>query len=124
MPASRALSLWLPVVVWAAVIFVFSSIPSLSSGLGTWDFVLRKGAHMAEFAVLGALLVRALGRELPAFVAGVAYAVTDEIHQHFVEGRHASALDVALDSVGVVVGILLYRRLLQTRPVPGTGPVR
>jgi VanZ family protein len=124
MPASRALSLWLPVVVWAAVIFVFSSIPSLSSGLGTWDFVLRKGAHMAEFAVLGALLVRALGRELPAFVAGVAYAVTDEIHQHFVEGRHASALDVALDSVGVVVGILLFRRLLQTRPVPGTGPVR
>jgi VanZ family protein len=124
MPASRALSLWLPVVVWAAVIFVFSSIPSLSSGLGTWDFVLRKGAHMAEFAILGALLIRALGRELPAFVAGAAYAVTDEVHQHFVEGRHASALDVALDSVGVAVGILVYRRLLQTRPVPGTGPVR
>jgi VanZ family protein len=124
MPASRALSLWLPVVVWAAVIFVFSSIPSLSSGLGTWDFVLRKGAHMAEFAILGALLFRALGRELPAFLAGAAYAVTDEVHQHFVEGRHASALDVALDSVGVAVGILVYRRLLQTRPVPGTGPVR
>jgi VanZ family protein len=79
---------------------------------------------MAEFAILGALLIRALGRELPAFVAGAAYAVTDEVHQHFVEGRHASALDVALDSVGVAVGILVYRRLLQTRPVPGTGPVR
>jgi VanZ family protein len=116
MPASgRALSLWLPVVVWAAVIFVFSSIPSLSSGLGTWDLVLRKGAHMAEFAILGALLFRALGRELPAFLAGAAYAVTDEVHQHFVEGRHASALDVALDSVGVAVGILALRRLLQTR---------
>jgi VanZ family protein len=123
MPASRALSLWLPVVVWAAVIFTFSSIPSLSTGLGTWDVLLRKAAHMTEYAILGALLVRALGRELPAFLAGVAYAVTDEIHQHFVDGRHAAAIDVALDSVGVAVGIYLLR-LWQTRPVPGTGQVR
>jgi VanZ family protein len=54
-------------------------------------------------------------------VAGVAYAVTDEVHQHFVEGRHASALDVALDGVGVAVGILIFRRLVQTRPVSDTG---
>jgi len=123
MPAPRALSVWLPVVVWAAVIFTFSSIPSLSTGLGTWDTLLRKAAHMTEYAILGALLLRALGRELPAFLVGVAYAVTDEIHQHFVEGRHASAVDVALDSVGVAVGIYLLR-LWQTRPVPGTGQVR
>ena len=123
MPASRALSLWLPVVVWAAVIFTFSSIPSLSTGLGTWDTLLRKAAHMAEYAILGALLLRAVGRELPAFLVGVAYAVTDEIHQHFVEGRHASAIDVALDSVGVAVGIYVLR-LWQTRPVPGTRQVR
>ena len=115
MPASRALSVWLPVVVWAAVIFTFSSIPSLSTGLGTWDTLLRKAAHMAEYAILGALLLRAIGRELPAFLAGVAYAVTDEIHQHFVEGRHASAIDVALDAVGVAVGIFVLR-LFQTRP--------
>jgi len=114
MPTSRALSVWLPVVVCAAVIFAFSSIPSLSTGLGTWDTLLRKTAHMAEYAILGALLLRALGRELPAFLVGVAYAVTDEIHQHFVEGRHASALDVVLDSVGVAIGIFLLR-LFQTR---------
>jgi VanZ family protein len=123
MQASRALSLWLPVVVWAAVIFTFSSIPSLSTGLGTWDTILRKAAHMTEYAILGALLLRALGRELPALLVGVAYAVSDEIHQHFVEGRHASAIDVVLDSVGVAVGIYLLR-LWQTRPVPGTGQVR
>ena len=123
MPSSRALSLWLPVVVWAAVIFTFSSIPSLSTGLGTWDTILRKAAHMTEYAILGALLLRAVGRELPALLLGMAYAVSDEIHQHFVEGRHASALDVVLDSVGVAVGIYLLR-LWQTRPVPGTGQVR
>ena len=123
MQASRALSVWLPVVVWAAVIFTFSSIPSLSTGLGTWDTLLRKAAHMAEYAILGALLLRALGRELPAFLVGVAYAVTDEFHQHFVEGRHASAIDVVLDSVGVAVGIYVIR-LWQTRPVPGTRQVQ
>jgi VanZ family protein len=121
MPSTRALSVWLPVVVWAAVIFTFSSIPSLGTGLGVWDTLLRKAGHMTEFAILGALLLRALGRELPAFVAGVAYAVTDEVHQHFVEGRHASALDVVLDGVGVAVGILIFRRLVQTRPVSDTG---
>ena len=119
MPTPRALSAWLPVVVWAAVIFVFSSIPSLSSGLGSWDTMLRKAAHMTEYAILGALLVRALGRELPALLAGVAYAVTDEIHQSFVEGRHGSPVDVALDGIGVAVGIFVFR-LFQTRPVSDT----
>jgi VanZ family protein len=112
--ASGALSLWLPVVVWAALIFTLSSIPSLSTGLGTWDTILRKAAHMTEYAILGALLLRALGRELPALFFGIAYAITDEIHQHFVEGRHASPFDVALDAVGVTIGIFLLR-LVQTR---------
>jgi VanZ family protein len=122
MPASRALSLWLPVVVRAAVIFAFSSIPSLSTGLGTWDTILRKAAHMAEYAILGALLLRALGRELPALFLGLAYAVTDEIHQHFVEGRHASPIDVAIDGVGVAIGIFLVR-LVGTRPASDPGRV-
>jgi VanZ family protein len=116
MPSTRALSVWLPVVVWAAVIFTLSSIPSLGTGLGAWDMVLRKAGHMTEYAVLGALLFRALGRELPALVSGVAYALTDEVHQHFVEGRHASLVDVLIDTVGIAIGILALRRLFQTRP--------
>jgi VanZ family protein len=108
---SRAISLWLPVVAWAAVIFTLSAIPSLSSGLGAWDYVLRKCAHMTEYAVLGALLLRALEREVPAFLAAVAYAATDELHQHFVRGRHASPVDVAIDAVGVMIGVIAWARL-------------
>jgi VanZ family protein len=104
--ASRAVRAWVPVVVWAAVIFAFSSIPSLSTGLGLWDLVLRKLAHMAEYAILGALLLRALERPLAAFAAALAYAATDEVHQHFVRGRHASALDVVVDAAGVALGIV------------------
>jgi len=108
---SAALRLWAPVVLWAAVIFSFSSVPDLGTGLGTWDLVLRKIAHAGEFAVLGALLLRALGDELPALGLGVAYAVSDELHQHFVEGRTGAPLDVLIDSVGVAIGVFVWRRV-------------
>jgi VanZ family protein len=111
MARSRLLTVWLPVVAWAALIFTFSSIPSLSTGLGTWDTILRKGAHLTEYAVLGGLLYRALGREPLALAVGIAYAATDELHQHFVPGRHASPVDVAIDAVGVAVGMLIWLRL-------------
>ena len=109
--------MWLPVALWAALIFTFSSIPSLSSGLGTWDTVLRKLAHMAEYAVLGALLVRALRAPVTAFAAGALYAVTDEIHQTFVRGRHGALADVAIDSCGVLLGILVYGYVASRRTV-------
>jgi len=111
MARSRLLTVWLPVVAWAAVIFTFSSIPSLSSGLGTWDTILRKGAHVTEHAVLGALLYRALRREPLALAVGIAYAATDEVHQYFVRGRHASPVDVAIDAVGVALGMLIWLRV-------------
>jgi VanZ family protein len=105
------LTVWLPVFAWAAVIFAFSSIPSLSSGLGEWDTVLRKGAHITEYAILGALLYRALGVEALALAIGIAYAATDELHQHFARGRHASPIDVAIDAVGLSLGMLVWLRV-------------
>jgi VanZ family protein len=111
MARSRLFTVWLPVLVWAAVIFTLSSIPSLSTGLGTWDTILRKGAHLTEYAVLGGLLYRALGREPLALAVGIAYAATDELHQYFVRGRHASPVDVAIDAVGVAIGMLAWLRL-------------
>ena len=105
-----ALRLWLPVVLWAALIFAFSSIPSLGTGLGTWDLVLRKLAHAAEYAVLGALLVRALRRPLPAWGLAVLYAISDEVHQTFVAGRRGAPLDVLVDAAGAAVGIAAWLR--------------
>ena len=76
-------------------------------------FFVRKGAHATEFAILGALLAWALrGRSLWAFLIGVTYAVTDEVHQLFVPGRAGQVTDVLIDSAGVLigVGILAYLR--------------
>ena len=109
MAISRRFSLWAPVVLWAAVIFALSSIPSLGTDLGVWDTILRKGAHMTEYAILALLLFRALGSELHAFLFGLAYAVSDEIHQLFVGGRHGSPVDVAIDAAGLLLGLLALR---------------
>ena len=104
------LRLWLPVVAWAGVIFALSSVPGLGTGLGGWDLLLRKLAHAGEYALLGALLLRALRRDLPAFALGVAYAISDELHQHFVPGRRGAPLDVLIDAIGVGLGVLAWRR--------------
>ncbi|HEU4942318.1 MAG TPA: VanZ family protein [Gaiellaceae bacterium] len=102
---------WGPVVAWAALIFALSSVPGLGTGLGVWDLVLRKLAHATEFAILAALLVRAVRDPRWAIAIGVLYAVSDEIHQSFVAGRHGAPLDVLIDSAGVVVGALLASRI-------------
>jgi VanZ family protein len=108
--ATRAVRLWAPVVVWAALIFALSSVPSLSTGLGLWDTILRKGAHAVEYAVLGALLLRTRIGWRAALAVGIAYAASDEVHQRFVRGRHASPVDVGIDSIGLAIGILLACR--------------
>jgi VanZ family protein len=107
---------WLPVAAWAALIFVLSSIPDLGTGLEGWDLVLRKIAHAAEYAVLGALLLRATRRPRLAIALGVAYAVSDELHQALVPGRQGSPLDVAIDATGVVCGVLVWQWTRGRRP--------
>ena len=107
MPTARP---WLLVLAWCAVIFAFSSIPSLGTGLGTWDLVLRKCAHLTEYAILGLLLARAAARPAFAVAVGALYAASDEVHQHFVRGRHGVWYDVAIDTAGVTAGVLLWRR--------------
>ena len=114
------ISSWLPVGIWAGFIYYLSSIPSLNSGLGVWDFVLRKIAHVVEFAALAFLLIRAMVRTWPMrsrnwlirIAAGISvlYAISDEVHQSFVPGRGPSVRDVVIDSVGVALAVIIYRR--------------
>lgn len=110
MVATR-LTAWAPVVLWAALIFALSSIPDLGTGLGVWDLVLRKLAHAAEYAVLGALVFRAARSVSAAVLLGSAYAVTDEFHQTFVSARQGSPVDWLIDTAGVVLGVAVASRL-------------
>ena len=108
----RSVSRFAPPILLMAVIFALSAQPDLNSGLGIWDTILRKLAHMAEFGLLWFLWWRALGYRnlaLPAAIV-IGYAITDELHQTTVEGRHGSPVDVAIDSAGVAIAILLAAR--------------
>jgi VanZ family protein len=108
---SRPLT-WLPPIALMGLIFYLSAQPDLSSGLGNWDLVLRKGAHMTEYALLCFLWFRALNTTATtprnalvlAYAITVAYSITDEFHQTFVTGRHGSPVDVLIDAVGAAIG--------------------
>ena len=111
------LSRYIPPLLLMGVIFALSSQPDLNSGLGTWDTVLRKLGHMAEFGLLWWLWRRALGRPALAATVALAYAATDEWHQWFVSGRVGSPLDWAIDAAGIAIAIALWARYSQPRSV-------
>ncbi|MBE0429886.1 MAG: VanZ family protein [Thermoleophilia bacterium] len=114
-PRNRKLLPWLAVAAWAGLIFFFSAQPSLSTGLGIWDIILRKAAHMAVFGVLSLLVWRAVRQHdisnAPALAIGAVtallYAFSDEYHQSFVEGRTASLGDVGFDLAGIIIATAL-----------------
>ncbi len=97
---------------WMAAIFFMSNQPSAALPVyGPWDWLAKKGGHFLAYALLAALAFRA-AREgkrpyLFAFLVAFAYAVGDEFHQLFVDGRHGTAVDVMIDSLGAFTALLL-----------------
>lgn len=108
---------WLPVFLWAAVIFVLSSIEQIRvSEFFIWDFAIKKTAHIAEYAILFALIFRATRRKwLLTFFLTLGYAVTDEYHQSFVSGRSATIYDLGFDLTGSNIAAYTIWRLRQLR---------
>ena len=125
-------------IAWAGLIFYLSTGTfggSLTASLlgqilgflhvavspGTFDtlhHLMRKSAHLTEYAVFAMLLYgsaedarpfdwRARRALLSIVVAGV-YSLTDEFHQRFVPGRGPSLVDCGIDTVGATLGVLLF----------------
>lgn len=115
--------LWLPVICWCMIIFYLSSLPNLSSGLGVWDFIFRKAAHIIEYGILTMLLWRAFNfhnvksiYNLSGALA-VLYAISDEIHQGFVPTRHPSFYDILFDAFGVFLVLFLIAKITRLRKI-------
>ena len=107
------LDLWLPPFVLMGVNFVLSAQPSHDSGLGVADLIGRKLIHFGEYALLCFLWWRALvtvttprRAALLAFLLASGYALTDEYHQTFVDGRHGTPVDWLIDSAGAAAAAL------------------
>lgn len=115
----KFLKLWLPVIIWAGIIFWLSSIPELKTNL-KYDYLLRKIAHTIEYFILTFLLYRGFAGTgnrkiflLFAYPATLSffYALSDEFHQSFVPGRCGSIRDVLIDSIGIF-GFYAVARIL------------
>jgi VanZ family protein len=109
----RRPDLWLPPLLLMGAIFFFSAQPSLDSGLGWIDTLGRKLVHFGEYALLCFLWWRLLRTAMPdrraalaAFLVSIAYAATDELHQSFVDGRHGTPVDWAIDAAGAAAAAL------------------
>lgn len=101
-------------VALMVLIFWLSAQPDLDSGLGVWDTILRKLAHAAVYGSLALLwwwtLRPPLRNPLPVAAAiSLLYAISDEYHQSFVEGRAGTVLDVCIDLVGIVIAVIVLR---------------
>lgn len=106
----KILKLWLPVLVWAGIIYWFSGIPGLKTNFES-DFILRNIAHILEYFILTLLLRRAFKGSFlmgvlalflyPALISFV-YALSDEFHQSFVMNRNSSPHDIAMDTIGIL----------------------
>jgi VanZ family protein len=147
-PVSKFLRYWLPVVIWLIMIFIGSTdlmsaehtshiigpilrwfYPSISPArIDQLQFVIRKMAHVSEYAVLSLLIVRALAETTrqarfagPASIALLisgAFAASDEFHQSFVPSRTSSVRDVMIDITGAIFGITIYWSFVHKKRMP------
>ena len=80
------------------------------------SFLVRKTAHFLEYFVLGVFSILLVDthkkykckyRVLTAILFCIVYAVSDEVHQHFVPGRACRFVDVIIDTSGALIAILI-----------------
>ena len=85
------------------------------------QFIVRKCAHMGEYAILfwlGAHALSVSGAKHPArtaLIVCVLYASGDEFHQCFSDGRGPSPIDVMIDTVGASAALGLRAAALHIR---------
>ena len=141
---SKRLQYWLPAILIAVLISVFSTeyfsgehtarfiypalrwlFPTASRhALRSMHFVIRKLAHITEFAALSIAVFHGVRGDRPGWrtdwalwtlVIAVAYAGVDEFHQSFVPLREPSVRDVIIDGTGVVLAQMAVWIYAKTR---------
>lgn len=121
----RLAKYWLPVLIWAGIIFLFSNRPTIKTiDFFLGDFILKKSAHFVEYGVFATLLYRGFinyGIDkkktmiLSVFIAFL-YAISDEFHQSFIYGRTATLRDVLIDTFGAYFSVFIVIKHLKKLP--------
>lgn len=74
---------------------------------------VRKGAHIVIYFIFGYLMISLLKEfrliDKRTFIFAIIlcflYAISDEVHQHFIKGRSGEMLDVIIDTIGSSLGV-------------------
>jgi VanZ family protein len=124
----RKIFRWIPSIFALAVIFFLSSIPSRElPSFGTWDSLVKKGAHSLGYGILALLYWYGLKnnrrRLWLAFILAAIYGLSDEFHQSFIPGRHPSLVDALVFDSGGALFVLwisswVNRKLEKARVLP------
>lgn len=114
---SNFVKYWLPIFLWGSFIYYLSDQPSLKSSFDPiYDIILRKIWHVIEFGILAFLISRMLGLYkisgwkfwlIVLFISFV-YAVYDEVHQSFIQGRYGTIRDMLVDFNGGFLGAIMW----------------
>lgn len=121
----RLTNLWLPLIVWAGVIFTFSSFPTVVTvDFYLGDFLLKKTAHLIEYGIFATLVYRGLINSkienkkamIYSVFAAFLYGASDEFHQSFVSGRTATLRDILIDTTGAAIAIYLVINNIKKMP--------
>ncbi len=116
---------WLPAFVMMAILFLASNTPARSiPTFGVADVFVKKGGHMLGYALLASAYWAGLkfkkDRIWLAFLLAILYALTDEFHQTFIQGRHPSLVDVfGFDGGGAAIALLLEVLTLRKKRASG-----
>jgi VanZ family protein len=115
-----------PVLAYAVLIFLLSSIATLPYVIPSF-FGFDKLAHFSEYYFFGCVICRWLLAETCRFanrhffaltiVIGTCYGLSDEWHQSFVPGRHATLWDALFDTLGIVTAAVTYPLIMKKFPV-------
>jgi len=96
-----------------------SGLISIEEFFARYGQFIRKLAHFSEFMILGILIKLNYMEDRNAdtiwipFLFAALYAMSDEFHQIFVQGRYCSIKDMLIDSSGALTGILLCHLILK-----------
>ena len=106
---------WVPALGMMTIIFMLSALPSSKvPTFGVYDVYVKKIGHAIGYGLLGVSYYYALPTGLPrgirwvmALALSLGFALSDEFHQSFVEGRTSSLRDVAIDGAGAFLALFL-----------------
>ena len=117
----KKLKYFIPALIWMIFIFIMSHtngndssnqsnfiaeiiLKVINIDRDTLTFIIRKAAHMSEYAISNVISKHTLSLSL---LVTFIYACSDEFHQLFIPGRSGQFKDVLIDTSGALIMLMI-----------------